>query len=350
MSTNGVPDDRCGNTKDNSAFSGPPGSVTCWRETWRDGSCIWHANNEDKPISELVASRTEHPERLDKATLRDLDLRDAISFKECNLNDADFTHSNLVGSDFSGAELANANFSHANLPGADLSRAHLNATIFRGANLTNARISGAKIGSSTDFDDLGINEGTDFEGKSGWETDADDAAELHSWLAQKVPLLFRALGRHHSNPRDLKFAKQQYRRIQRLMRNHDLPEKPSFQVRIKHARRKQALAEGRFLAWFKLAFYRWVLGYGEKPRNVVGTSIAVIGICAGLFPVLGGTQPPLESLEDQIYFSITTFTTLGYGDFKPATAAARNLASIEASLGVLLTAFLVFVLGRRVTF
>lgn len=50
-----------------------------------------------------------------------------------------------------------------------------------------------------------------------------------------------------------------------------------------------------------------------------------------------------------LYFSLVTFTTLGYGDIQPIGMWARILAGIEAGLGSLLAALLVFVLARSVT-
>lgn len=50
-----------------------------------------------------------------------------------------------------------------------------------------------------------------------------------------------------------------------------------------------------------------------------------------------------------LYFSVVTFATLGYGDIQPIGTVARFLAGIEALLGALLAALLVFVLTRIVT-
>lgn len=46
------------------------------------------------------------------------------------------------------------------------------------------------------------------------------------------------------------------------------------------------------------------------------------------------------SLAEAIYFSVVTWTTLGYGDFRP-TEAARNWVMVEALIGYLFMALLV---------
>jgi hypothetical protein len=52
---------------------------------------------------------------------------------------------------------------------------------------------------------------------------------------------------------------------------------------------------------------------------------------------------------DAIYFSTLTFTTLGLGDFQPAAGSelGRGLVLVEATIGAILIATFVFVLGRR---
>jgi hypothetical protein len=56
---------------------------------------------------------------------------------------------------------------------------------------------------------------------------------------------------------------------------------------------------------------------------------------------------------DFTYFSVVTLTTLGYGDFSPATNIGRSLAMSEALLGqiflIVLVAYLVGMLGRSRT-
>ncbi|ELS04010.1 Ion channel [Xenococcus sp. PCC 7305] len=43
----------------------------------------------------------------------------------------------------------------------------------------------------------------------------------------------------------------------------------------------------------------------------------------------------VESLDTMFYFSLTTLTTLGYGDISPVSNFARSLANIEATVGVM---------------
>ena len=105
---------------------------------------------------------------------------------------------------------------------------------------------------------------------------------------------------------------------------------------------------------------------GRPPR----TSAALILLCAALYPLIGGIQETvgsdtttwtLESPKDappfwlahilvrSLYFSVITFSTLGYGDIRPIGTVARWLAGAESLLGSILMALLVFVLTRRIS-
>ena len=44
---------------------------------------------------------------------------------------------------------------------------------------------------------------------------------------------------------------------------------------------------------------------------------------------------------DALYFSLTTLTTVGFGDILPASGAARMLAMMEAASGTMYTAVLI---------
>ena len=47
------------------------------------------------------------------------------------------------------------------------------------------------------------------------------------------------------------------------------------------------------------------------------------------------------------YFSIITFTTLGYGDIRPAPGLGSALTALEAILGGIMMALTVLVIGRK---
>ena len=61
-----------------------------------------------------------------------------------------------------------------------------------------------------------------------------------------------------------------------------------------------------------------------------------------LFAVIeGSNQKAITSLWDNIYFSVVTFTTLGYGNYVPTNTAGEVIAAFEAIIGFAVFAFLI---------
>lgn len=67
--------------------------------------------------------------------------------------------------------------------------------------------------------------------------------------------------------------------------------------------------------------------------------------CPGSFTIGSATVQSISPRE-MLYFSLVTLTTLGYGEFLPATPLARRIASIESVVGVL---YIAVFLGRVIS-
>ncbi|MEC9072283.1 MAG: ion channel [Myxococcota bacterium] len=92
-----------------------------------------------------------------------------------------------------------------------------------------------------------------------------------------------------------------------------------------------------------------VCGYGERPLRLTGVFAAVITAFAlgySNFGLVGPDGPITGDFFQSLYFSIVTFTSLGYGEIRPV-GFARLLAGTEAVLGVFLSSLFVFVFCRR---
>ncbi|HUS45622.1 MAG TPA: potassium channel family protein [Phycisphaerae bacterium] len=111
-----------------------------------------------------------------------------------------------------------------------------------------------------------------------------------------------------------------------------------------------------FWVWLlRLLFGRIVFGYGERPYYPLFIALAVIACWTGLYWQFDaiGPNPTDEAaiaapatLGESLYFSLVTFTTLGYGDFKPKPNY-RLLAGAEAALGAGLMATFIVCLTRK---
>ncbi len=105
----------------------------------------------------------------------------------------------------------------------------------------------------------------------------------------------------------------------------------------------------------ELIFGKFLFGYGERPMRVLLSAILVVLFCAALYMWKGeltnreGGIIPSRNIVDAIYFSTTTFTTLGFGDIAPAAnnTFTKFLAMIEAMCGASMTSLFVVCLAKR---
>jgi uncharacterized protein YjbI with pentapeptide repeats len=96
-----------------------------------------------------------------------------------------------------------------------------------------------------------------------------------------------------------------------------------------------------------------VSGYGTKPFRVILVGVLLSVVFAGLYCLLG-VPSPHENLGTEIlqalYFSLTTFVTLGYGDitYNADHPFMRLLSTVEAWNGAIVLALFVTALARKV--
>jgi hypothetical protein len=105
--------------------------------------------------------------------------------------------------------------------------------------------------------------------------------------------------------------------------------------------------KSKFLTISEWLIGQFVLGYGEKPMRPLLWAAGTIFLFAVLYWLAGAVVPQAASVWDNLYFSVVTFTTLGYGDLRPAQGLPRALAAIEALIGVTLMSLFLVTLARR---
>ena len=104
--------------------------------------------------------------------------------------------------------------------------------------------------------------------------------------------------------------------------------------------------------WLWSCFLNGIFGYGEQPGKVIISAISIILIFAFLFMGSGISNVGIEQITsnnffDCMYFSTVTFTTLGYGDFRPLEGIGRILAGSEAFIGAFMMALFVYTFAGR---
>jgi hypothetical protein len=103
--------------------------------------------------------------------------------------------------------------------------------------------------------------------------------------------------------------------------------------------------------------YRWVsdllwgygTGYGTKPSRLILSGF-VVSILYSIFFYVAGNPGENQGFVSSLYFSFTTFATLGYGDLSYGADrwVLRLISTSEAWAGAVLIAAYVGVLGRKV--
>ena len=104
--------------------------------------------------------------------------------------------------------------------------------------------------------------------------------------------------------------------------------------------------------WLWSCFLNGIFGYGEQPVKVIISAMSIILIFTFLFMSsgIGGTGiggSISKNFLDCVYFSTVTFTTLGYGDFRPLEGWGRIFAGTEAFIGAFMMALFVYTFARR---
>lgn len=97
---------------------------------------------------------------------------------------------------------------------------------------------------------------------------------------------------------------------------------------------------------------KYIIGYGEKPLNIFIISFFIVSIFALLYMFTGIKNVNNEIIKDYLdlwYFSMSTFSTVGYGDMVVNSTFGKLLVSIEVFLGVTMGASWASVLFRKMS-
>jgi uncharacterized protein YjbI with pentapeptide repeats len=306
----------------------------------------------------------------------EIDLREAIltdvDFSDANLSGADLTKANLSGAklhdvNLSGANLANANLSGASLASADLSEAFLRYVDFSKASLLLANFSGADL---TYANLTGTNLfKANFSGAKLADANLGKAfvseADLSGASLVKANFSESNLAGANVSGANLTEANLSTSRITgikwapRNMRGKYLGVR-GLDSTYGNALFKRAAADQDFLdtlehAWhgtWRMALFRlWgLLDYGRSMLRVAGFGFGIVGLYGIAFATLPGVLDFSGSTKTwftPFYFSIVTFTTLGFGDVRPKSIGGELLASSEVIIGYMTLGLLLAVLAEK---
>ena len=138
------------------------------------------------------------------------------------------------------------------------------------------------------------------------------------------------------------------RKFRMLSEQAGLRDKASIGFVYEYDTLMQTKGKSRLLSWL----YWFAARYGESPFRVLFCCFIFIFIfaasynCMGIIYNLSGDEGEEYNFITNLYFSIVTSTTLGYGDFSPPVEW-RLLASFQALIGLFMTSLFLVTFVRR---
>jgi uncharacterized protein YjbI with pentapeptide repeats len=304
-----------------------------------------------------------------KPVLAGLDLSDR-DLSGVNFSETDLSETDLCQSDLSNANLKLADFRGADLSGSNLTNSDLYKCDFRGAFLTESNFLGAYAG-AVDFRGADLR-GVNFEGANLTEANLAEANLMGARLihADLARCCLVCADLRHAEFAGANLVETQYGNSKTMRGKYfgisGLESASGNALFVRNARdqdyldtMEQAIAKmppglGKFL---KSQFFRaWgLIDYGRSlitPLVYASAFVVLFGIIYGLDMVLSwglvdfaGTS---RSLITPFYFSVVTYTTLGFGDVTPIHWIGELLVIVEVILGYTTLGLILSILANKV--
>ncbi|WP_353572772.1 ion channel [Candidatus Albibeggiatoa sp. nov. BB20] len=314
-----------------------PEGQSCQGQAGEHSLCFWHDPHTDKSSNTVKKQLEDWAKQGHSMT--------GFSLRHANLAGIHLSgHSTDAGFSLRYADLYRANLQNAHLFHIDLSDSSIMKANCTAANLNHANLSHANL------------LGTNFKHAKAehiiWDLPVLQERQARPLFKQKKTL--RALDLSEQ-------AEEIYRNLRRTAEARGAFEQAGrFFYREMVMRRLQMP-----LFSYRRFFSKTVdllCGYGEKPLRISGFSTGFIVFFAICYFLLGiqsssgelafhPSNSWLENLQNFancLYFSVVTFTTLGYGDIAPV-GFSRLFAALEAFSGTFMTALFVVVFVKKMT-
>ncbi|MBU1992324.1 MAG: pentapeptide repeat-containing protein [Patescibacteria group bacterium] len=242
-----------------------------------------------------------------------------IRFEGANLEYANFSNGQIAECNFDSANLSHATFQGSLIQDTGFEKSHLYSTDMRGAEITGCNFKNSHFRDVV-LDSVLVDEKTLFGKK----------------------LFDEQEGRFH-------LATIQYRKLKEIFRNSNLHHiADRFHYREMVCRRK-IMPPWSPLRWADFIFGDLLFKYGSSFWSILmwmGVTMLVFGFAFSSEAIRSTHTGQMGDLWHGIYFSIVTFTTLGYGDWHPL-GSFQYVAAAEAILGAVLIALFTVVAARK---
>jgi uncharacterized protein YjbI with pentapeptide repeats len=277
---------------------------------------------------------------LGEANLREADLSFA-NLEKTNLRFAHLENAECIGADFASADLEGAHLMGTRLTGARLTGASLHRANLRGAILARAQLVGANF-CQTDLTDTDVTDVTylDYHRIPQIRVRGTPSGAVSSFWhrVRNNPIPFRK--------RVMRGRYQGIRGLSSSYGNSVFVRDASDQDYLDTVEDHLHSRIGRF------AFWIWGLfDYGRSLMSVAvfaAVLIYLFGLAYQLSPRMLCCGNHSSEGFTPYYFSIVTYTTLGFGDVRPSGLEGEIFVSVEVILGYVTLGLLLAVLGDRI--
>jgi uncharacterized protein YjbI with pentapeptide repeats len=316
-------------------------------EILSQGVAAWNKWREENPdvLIDLNRAKLMHM-NLENANLVKADLKEAnlafTNFKNANLvfsnlESAIFSFSNFEGANFSGAQLQNAYLEDANLSRARLSGANLKNAIIANSNLKDAYLVDAHLEgtnlNAVNFQNANLSSVT-FDQKIMWKLAKTTRFSLKKLWNQRDDILLDTTIRCKGVNAATCYGSQQFKLF---LQDQDF------------------LEEYLEKKWGRRIFFIWWLfaDCGRSLGRWAGWSLLLALLFTFLFWQLGSNSFNTQHLDfnflTMFYYSVVTFTTLGFGDIIPKTSTAALCVTVEVILGYVMLGGLITIFASKLS-
>lgn len=323
-------------TKKICAYEDKDGFV-CNEHANESGLCFWHDPNQDKSgpeIKEKLEQYARSGGQTRGIVLKHADLSQVNLVNHHKKHGFDFSYADLYRAKLDCAHLFNIKLDHASLMKANLTAANINCASLQDCNLLGVRWHECKI------ENIKLGKELRQQRLAKIATQKKEFDEVFD-LYEQAEEIYRDL-RKHSEREGL------------FSLSGDLIQRELTVRRMRMPKFSFKRLGSKIVDIF--------CGYGEAPLRIVFISIVMIIICASIYTFTGlnyqgdiiaysPDKPFWENVSlflSCLYYSVVTFTTLGYGDFTPV-GYSRAIAAIEAFTGSFTIALFVVVFVKKMT-
>jgi len=312
---------------------------------------------------------------LERARLRGVNFSDAslrgAQFDGARIVGANFEGARLRGCSFAGSVLTRANFRKANLVGVDFSNAQLQKVDFRDTTLTNANLEDAMLhGARLDNSDLS---NVSLNGAAMIEANVSNSNLAGVTFDRSTRFRGIKVATCFGNAIFVRFAQDQdyieslIRRVRddKLRLDHELmdlrrkidamprgPHEDPFPLFFMNCRFFAFRVPAQLRSWMDKTWMRlWALtDYGRSLWRVASFAVVVALIFGAVYKF--GDMLDAKGNPDwwftSFYYSVVTYTTLGFGDVTPCTKLGQVLVTLEVILGYVTLGLLISILANKV--